>query len=500
MFVQREGLPLEQIRVTFLQLNDLHGQILSHPELFWQSGRPILRENFGGLAKVASFIKQRKALDPERTLVVDCGDAFFGSYFTHSDQGMSFVDLLNKVGIDVSNGGHWEYYYGPKRFVELASLLHYPLYAVNVYEQITHKRIFPPYGVFERGGIRIAVLGLAATIVDKAMPPSFSQNLVFTDGLAPNELPQLVSEARERADLICLTSHMGLPQDIAIAKQVPGIDVILSGHTHDRLTHPMTVPFSSGEGQTILIQSGFSGSFVGELTLDCTRAETGLAISHIAHHLHPIDEHVLPDPDVATSIEKLYSAHRDNLEQPLGEVLCDLHRMLTFETPMDNLLLLSMQEAVAADVYVARAWRFCPPKRKGMLYERDLWDMVPMKVDLFVASIKGYALQAAAEAWLTSVMTTPLGQTGGYVTRQLGAHIIVRINNPDGFRIEAMHIGNTPIDLQSTYKVVIAGEQVKQHFTGDWTNLQLDLHTVIRSKLKKGPVDASLTHDKWILS
>lgn len=196
----------------------------------------------------------------------------------------------------------------------------------------------------------------------------------------------------------------------------------------------------------------------------------------------------------------MYSAYRNELEQPLGEVQCDLHRMLTFETPMDNLILLSMQEAVTADVYVARAWRFCPPKLKGMLRERDLWDMVPMKVDLFVASIRGDALQTAAEAWLTSVMTTPLAQTGGYVTRQLGAHIVVRINNPDGYRIEEMHIGDTPIDPQGTYTVVIAGEQIKQHFNGEWTNLPLDLHTVIRAKLKKGPVNASLTHDKWILS
>lgn len=486
--------------ITLLQLNDLHGQLLPHPELFWDRGRPILRDHFGGLAKVTAWISQKKSLAPDHTLVLDCGDAFFGSYFTHVEQGKALVDLLNTVGIDASNGGHWEYYYGPKRFLELASLLHYPLYAVNIYEQTSHRRLFPPYGVFERAGIRIAVFGLAATIVDKAMPPSFSENLLFTDGLAADELPALICQARERADLICLTSHMGLPQDIAIAKQVPGIDVILSGHTHDRLTHPLMIPAGTGGEQTILIQSGFSGSFIGELTLNLTQSEKGVTISSAAHHLYPIDEHVPPDPHVQRAIDALYDAHRGTLDKPLGEVKCDLHRMLTFETPMDNLILLSMQEACVADVYVTRAWRFSPPKQRGMLFERDLWDIVPMKVDLFTASISGQDLQAAAESWLTSVMTAPLSQMGGYVTRQLGAHIIVRINNPDGFRIEGMYIGDKPIDFMHMYQVVIAGEQVKKHLPANWTPLALDLHTAIRDKLKKGPVDAKLTHDKWILS
>ncbi|MCY0876990.1 MAG: 5'-nucleotidase C-terminal domain-containing protein [Firmicutes bacterium] len=486
--------------ITFVQLNDLHGQLLPHPELFWDAGRPILRQHFGGLAKVTTWIKQRKARDPSHTLVVDCGDAFFGSYFTHIEQGRAIAELLNSVGIDASNGGHWEYFYGPKRFLELASLLQYPLYAVNIYEKASHQRIFSPYGIFERAGIRVAVFGLAATIVDESMPPSFSENLLFTDGLADDELPALIAQAREQADLICLSSHMGLPQDIAIAKRIPGIDVILSGHTHDRLTQPVIVPTNKGSGQTIVIQSGFSGSFIGELTLNFTPSEAGITISSIAHQLHRIDEEVSPDAHMQHEIDKLYDAHREKLNEPLGETQCDLHRMLTFETPMDNLILLSMQDACAADIYVARAWRFGPPKSKGMLYERDLWDMVPMKVNLFTSAIQGSTLLAAAEAWLTSVMTTPLKQQGGYVTRQLGAHIIVRINNPDGFRIEAMYVGDQPIDLQRMYWVVIAGDQVKQHLSGEWTPLELDLHTVIRNNLRKGPINAGLTHDKWILS
>ncbi|MHB1682405.1 MAG: bifunctional metallophosphatase/5'-nucleotidase [Bacilli bacterium] len=487
------------IRIMFLQLNDLHAQMFPHSEVFWRRGKPVLEDNYGGIAKIAAFLQDKKARNPDSTLVVDCGDAFFGSYFTHIENGAALVPLLNSLGVDVGNGGHWEYYYGPERFLELATMLNYPLYAVNIYKHGTRARVFSAFGVFQLSGVRVAMLGLASTIVDESMPKPFAGDLEFTDGMAADELPALILQAREQADLVCLSSHMGLPQDIAIASQISGIDVIFSAHTHDRLLEPIFVPHQMGNWRTIVMQSGFSGSFVGELQLDLSRSEGGVCIQAVHHKLHGIAAHILPDKVVQQKLEAIYLPFRQSLEQPLGETDCDLHRMLTFETPMDNLLLLCMKDTYAADVYVSRAWRFCPPKPKGLLYERDLWDMVPMAVKLFQGRILGADLRKAAEKWLTTVMTDPLKQTGGYVTRQLGLHAIVRVNNPDGYRIEELHVGDELLDLERTYEVVIAGEQVMGDMQSEWRELPIDLHEAIRRRLLVGSVDPGLTHDKFIL-
>ncbi|PWI56929.1 bifunctional metallophosphatase/5'-nucleotidase [Sulfoacidibacillus thermotolerans] len=489
------------VSLTFLQLNDLHGQLFPHAELFWQRGTPLIKQNIGGIARIATFLRTRKQQDPDRTFIADCGDAFFGSYFTQIDQGAALLPFLNALGIDASNGGHWEYYYGPERFLELARALNYPLYALNVYKKGTRTRIFPPYGIFEKAGVKIAVLGLAATIVDDSMPASFAGNLEFTDGIAADELPALLPEVRAQADLICLISHMGLPQDIAIAQGNPGIDIIFSGHTHDRLWQPAVVTGGNEPyGDTLLISAGFSGSFIGELQLQLERTPSGRLHKQFSYRLHVIDESIPEDSTVQQQLDTLLEQHKATLTPTLGTVTTDLHRMLTFESTMDNFLLLCMQNTYRADLYVSRAWRFCPPKPKGVLTEQDLWDMVPFQVQLFEAHITGLELRAAVEKWLTNVMTTPLSQKGGYVTRQLGMHVIARINNPDGYRVQEIEIGGKPLDLTMKYHVIIAGEQVKKDFLANWTPLPQDLHTVVRSALAKGPIHSPLTHDKFIIS
>ncbi len=488
------------VQLTFLQLNDLHGQLRAHPEVFWKSGTPAIRQDIGGISRIAAFLKNHKRQAPEQTVVIDCGDAFFGSYFTQIEQGAAIVPLLNELGIDASNGGHWEYYYGPEHFLQLSHLLNYPLYALNVYEKGTRKRIFSPYGILIKAGIRIGVLGLAATIVDDSMPASFAGNLEFTDGIAQDELPSLLPEIRAKTDICCLISHMGLPQDIAIAKGNPGIDVIFSGHTHDRLWQPVIVPGDQSHDDTIIIQAGFSGSFIGRLSLQLTREASGQLKKDFSYQLHIMDESISKDPVVDKQVEALFLQHQAVLTPLLGHVKTDLHRMLTFESTMDNFILSCMQHAYPSDVYVSRAWRFCPPKPAGPITEGDVWDMVPLPVKLFEADVSGLTIRNAVEQWLTQVMTTPMSQKGGYVTRQLGMHVIVRINNPDGYRVQEIDVNGRPLEPNTLYHVVIAGEQVQKDFPADWTPLPQDLHATLRAGLSQGSILCDLTHDKFVLS
>jgi S-sulfosulfanyl-L-cysteine sulfohydrolase len=107
--------------------------------------------------------------------------------------------------------------------------------AINVYDQATKERFFPPYSLKEIGGLRIGIVGIASNIVDKTMPPSFSEGLFFS--LGREELPPIMNILRtqEKVDLIVLVSHLGFSQDMKLLSEVQGIDICLSGHTHNRL-------------------------------------------------------------------------------------------------------------------------------------------------------------------------------------------------------------------------------------------------------------------------
>ena len=111
----------------------------------------------------------------------------------------------------------------------------------------------------ERGGIRIAIIGLAAIVAENLLPPDERGAVELTMGDV--ELRALIPALHRdhAAQLIVVLSHLGFPQDCKLAATVPGIDILLSGHTHNRLEAPVVV------NDTLIMQSGAHGSFVGRL-------------------------------------------------------------------------------------------------------------------------------------------------------------------------------------------------------------------------------------------
>lgn len=151
----------------------------------------------------------------------------------------------------------------------------------------------------ERGGLRIGIIGIAATIIDKTMPPKFHEGIRLS--LGSTELPSHIQRLRhdDGVDLIVVLSHLGLPQDVQLAKDVPGIDVLVSGHTHNRLRVPETA------NDTIIIQSGSHGSFVGRLDLEVRDGK----VTEYAHRLVSIDEAVGTDPEMEVLIDRAMQPH-----------------------------------------------------------------------------------------------------------------------------------------------------------------------------------------------
>ncbi|MDP1585814.1 MAG: bifunctional metallophosphatase/5'-nucleotidase, partial [Bradyrhizobium sp.] len=101
---------------------------------------------------------------------------------------------MNALALDAMTV-HWKFAYGPKGFKELADTLSYPVLAINIFEKVTGELVFAPYRIVERAGLKIGVIGLACPIVDKTMPPAFSEGIRFTLGRA--ELPGWIDRVRQ---------------------------------------------------------------------------------------------------------------------------------------------------------------------------------------------------------------------------------------------------------------------------------------------------------------
>lgn len=426
--------------LTIIQMNDSHAYFDLHQETFWQGGQAVYRPA-GGYARIATIIKQIQAANQGHTLFCDCGDTLQGTYPAQKTKGEALIPILNALHLDAMTA-HWEFGYGPEIFKQRAAQLNYPMLAINVYDETTHERIFPPYSVKEIGGLRIGLIGIACNIVDKTMPPSFSKGVYFT--LGREELPAIINTLRtqEKVDLVVLISHLGFPQDMKLLSEVQGVDVCLSGHTHNRLYEPVR------QGKTLVIQSGCHGSFLGRLDLEI---EEGRLVN-FQHQLIEIKADIIPDPEVADLVRQALAPYQEELSTVVGETATALNRAAVLETTMDNFLLQALLESTGAQLAFSNGWRYGAPIIPGHITLNDLYNITPMNPPISTVEISGQELLIMLEENLERTFSCdPYQQMGGYVKRCLGLNAYFKIENPAGHRIQKLFIGNENVNPEQYY-------------------------------------------------
>lgn len=436
------------VKLTILQMNDSHAYFRPHQELFWEGGQAVYRPA-GGYAEVAALVKSIRAEKDRSVLFFDCGDTMHGTYPAIQTKGGAMVPVLNALELDAMTV-HWEFAYGPKRLLELASQMRFPVLAANVFSKDTGAPFLPPYAIKTVGPLRIGVIGLASNIVDKTMPPHFSEGIRFTMG--EEELPTIVATLREkeRADMIILISHLGFPQEMKLLSKVPGIDVCLSGHTHNRLHAPVV------QGGTVVMQSGCHGSFIGRLDLELR----GGKITHVLHRLIEVTGETGRDGDMAALIDSVVAPYEDELNVVVGETRTALNRNRMLETTMDNFLLASIREACGTQLAFSNGWRYGAPVVQGPIRVNDLYNMIPMNPPLSTVELTGQEILDMLEENLERTFShDPYGQMGGYVKRGLGLTVFLKIENPAGHRVQQIFIGSEALQRDATYTAAFVTDQ-----------------------------------------
>ena len=435
-------------QLTLVQINDTHGYLEPHAEAFHSGGGDLFR-TAGGYGRIAGLMQQIRRETDGQMLAFDCGDTIHGTYAPVATEGEVMVPVLQQMGLAAMTA-HWDFAYGPQRLQDIASRLPYPLLAINCYDEATGQLVFPPYLIQEVGGVRAGIVGIAAYIVDKMMPPPFSKGIYLT--LGDEELPGYIHRLRheEAVELVIVISHLGFPQEMKLARTVSGIDVLLSAHTHNRLWAPARV------NDTLVIQSGSHGSFVGrlELTLD------GGKITGYDHRLLVVDDTIEPDNEVAAVVDDVMLPYRAMLAEVVGETETALTRSRLLETTMDNALLQALLHATDAQMAFGHGWRYGAPIPPGPVSLGELYQIVPMDPPLFTAEIRGEALWDMLEENLQQVFAADaFEQMGGNVKRALGLKAYIRPENPRGRRLCELYVNGHALERTRSYHIVFATPQ-----------------------------------------
>ena len=261
----------------------------------------------GGVDRMATLVKAIRAERPNNTLFLDGGDTWQGSYTALKTGGEDMVRVQNALGVDAMTA-HWEFTFGEERVNELKDTLNFPFLAGNVTDTTWEEDVFDSTAYFERGGIKIAVIGQAFPYTPVANPRYLIPNWSF--GINEKKVQAHVDKARASgAGLVVLLSHNGFDVDRKMASRVSGIDVILTGHTHDAL--PRTVQV----GKTLLVASGSHGKFLSRLDLDVAGGE----VKAFRYKLMPIFSDVIdPDPEMAALVQDIRAPFASEIDKVLG--------------------------------------------------------------------------------------------------------------------------------------------------------------------------------------
>jgi sulfur-oxidizing protein SoxB len=470
-------------KLTIIQQNDTHGSLELHDELFWTGDLPVLKKT-GGISRIAKYIKDLKA-QTENVLFFDGGDLFHGTLPLVASKGNAILPVLEKLQLDGWVPGNWDFAYGKEQLKYLAERLHFPTLACNVKDDDPRSTFLKPYVIKEMAGLKVGVIGLTYPYVDETMPTSFSKGFTFSKGV--DETQEAVSELKGKVDMIVLLSHMGLPLDVELARITDGIDLILSGHSHDRIEKPITV------NGTLVVQAGSSSSFLGKIELSISN---GKIDSH-DYELISIDESFPEDEEMKNIVAEILQPYEQERNTIVGETKSILHRMTLNEAPMDRLITDAYLDAYDCDLAFSHGWRYGTPIEPGRITEYDLHTIIPTNPEMFTMEMSGSRLIMALEKNLEMVFSRdPFKQKGGYILRSSGLFMALKPYNPEGNRIQKLLIGGEDFDLNKVYKVAGGGQQLFKGAEAEKSYHGVHAIEVIKQYLNKVKTVQFDDHDK----
>ena len=404
----------------------------------------------GGLDRVATVVKSIRADRPD-AILLDGGDTWHGSYTCHHTQGQDMVNVMNALNTEAMTF-HWEFTLGSDRVHEIIDTLPFPALGQNIFDAEWDEpaEYFKPYTFFERGGSKIAVIGQAFPYMPIANPSWMFPEYSF--GIRDENMQAMVDEVRGLgADLVVVLSHNGFDVDKKMASIVTGIDIILSGHTHDALPEPVLV------NNTVIVASGSNGKFVSRIDLDVRNGQ----MMGFKHKLIPIFSDVItPDPDMAALIDAERAPYIDQLSEVIGQSDSLLYRRGNFNGTWDDLICQALIEEREADISMSPGVRWGPSILPGQdITREDIWNVTSMSYGkVYRTEMTGEFIHIILEDVADNLFNPdPYYQQGGDMVRIGGMGYRIDINKPQGERITELTLLKTgeKIDPSKTY--VVAG-------------------------------------------
>lgn len=403
----------------------------------------------GGLDRIATIVKAVRAERGDRVLLLDGGDTWQNSYTSLITKGQDMVDCLALLEPDAMTG-HWEFTLGAERVKELIEKLGFKFLAQNIRDTEWNEPAFEAMSTFDRGGVRIAVIGQAFPYTPIANPRWMIPNWSF--GIREDELRANVTKARNGgADLVVLLSHNGFDVDRKLASRVSGIDVILTAHTHDALPEAVKV------GKTLLIASGCHGKFVSRLDLDIRDRQ----VKGYRFKLIPVFSDIIPaDAEMAATVSRIRAPHEAMLGETIGKTESLLYRRGNFNGTLDDIICDALLSERDAEIALSPGFRWGTSLLPGQgITREDIYNATAITYPAtYRMTMSGARLKEILEDVADNLFNPdPYYQQGGDMVRVGGMSYTIDVDKPIGSRLSDLMVTRTGKPLEPARDYLVTG-------------------------------------------
>lgn len=410
-----------------------------------------LHSEFESLPRVRTFFRAyEREQPPERLLRFDIGDHMDRKRpETEGTMGAVNIDVMNRTGYDAAVPGNNEGLTFPRATLDelYGRRAAFPVLAANLRpllqgngrgeEQNSWVR---PSIVLERSGIRFGIVGLTAAYNDFYKELGWEASDPISAAL--RETARL--RASEKADVIIVLSHLGLPDDRRLAREVPGIDLILGGHTHHLLLTPETI------GNTRIAAAGKFGTHAGVLRLivDGERRRVvhceGRAVELSAF---------APDPELAQFLKQQGEYAVSALNREVASLRTALPADVAKESPLGNLLAGTLRRYFQAEIGIVNAGQLLGGLIPGPVTELMLHTILPSPINPCFMMLRGRSIwQAVEESLQQSFIYQPI-RGFGFRGTVLGTLCL------DGITVKTAHSASGEPAVQ---EILAGGEPLRQ--------------------------------------
>jgi 2',3'-cyclic-nucleotide 2'-phosphodiesterase (5'-nucleotidase family) len=462
----------DHVHIVLLGTTDIHGNIFP---VDYYANHAANR----GLAKIETLVRQVRASEPN-VLLLDSGDIIEGTplayYFARKDTSQTnpTIAVMNAMGYDAAACGNHEFNFGEDVLWKAKREAKFPILAANVKQDFVNGvEYFQPYIIKKVGGVRVGIVGFITPGIPRWEIPAHYKGYEFEQIVASAK--RMIPEVRKQVDLVVVIAHSGLGPDpaanqqtstdeitgenamLGLAEQVPGIDVILFGHTHREVAQQIV----SG---VLMAQARNWGQSLARADVEMERDASGswhVKEKHSA--VIPVTASTEADAEIVKLAQPYEAATQKYLDTPIATSAQEMHGDISRyqDDPLVDLIHQVQLEAGHADVSLATMFYPALKIPAGPVTVRQVAGLYIYENTLYVIEMTGTQIKEALEhaasffpQWPFDT-SKPLQMPNYNADSAHGVGYVIDLSRPVGDRIRNLTRNGKPLDMAAKLRVAI---------------------------------------------